>query len=462
MSWVDELKTLLGSGAVITDEDTIRQCSYDWWPVAQKWKQQHKQPFRPDVVVLPRTTDEVSRLLRWASENRIPVTPRGAGSGVTGAALVVRGGICLDMSAMNQILALDETNLLVRVQAGTMGHILAQELNRQGLTLNHSPQSLERSSVGGWVATRATGQFSSRWGGIEDLAAAFTVVLATGEIVETRLVPRAAIGPDLRHVFIGSEGILGVVTEVTLKVFPLAEHCILEALAFPNLESGLLVMRRIMQAGLRPFLVRFYDENETRYAMRDKAFTGCAMFLGFEGMRGVAEAEYQAALTMCRAEGGQLLGSTPVDEWMERRFDFSTIEGVLARPGGIAETIEIAHLWSKILDTYHRLKGALEPLTSEQLGHFSHVYSQGTSLYMIVFGEADDDAAAEQRLLAIWDAAMRSCLETGAAISHHHGIGLARRRFLRQELSSSAVVLERIKAALDPADIMNPGKLIFD
>ncbi len=462
MSWLDELKQWLGSDAVKTDENTIRECSYDWWPVAQKWKQQHKQPFRPDAVVQPRTTDDVSRLLRWASENRIPVTPRGAGSGVTGAALAVRGGICLDTSAMNRIVALDETNLLVTVQAGTLGHVLAQVLNQQGYTLNHSPQSLERSSVGGWVATRATGQFSSRWGGIEDLAAAFTVVLPTGEIVETRLVPRAAIGPDLRHVFIGSEGTLGVVTEVTLKIFPLAEHRVLEALTFPNIESGLLVMRRIMQAGLRPFLVRFYDENEARYAMRDKAFAGCAMFLGFEGLRGVAEAEHHAALTMCKAEGGQPLGSPAAEEWMERRFDFSTIESTLARSGGIAETIEVAHFWSSIRDTYHRLKAALEPLTSEQLGHFSHVYPQGTSLYMIVFDQAADDAAAEHRLLAIWDAAMRVCLETGAAISHHHGIGLARRQFLRQELTTSAVVLERIKAAMDPANIMNPGKLIFD
>jgi alkyldihydroxyacetonephosphate synthase len=221
-------------------------------------------------------------------------------------------------------------------------------------------------------------------------------------------------------------------------------------------------MRRIMQAGLRPLLVRFYDEHESRHAMRDKAFTGCAMFLGFEGLRGVAEAEHQAALTLCRAEGGQPLGASSVEAWMDRRFDFSTIERTLARPGGIAETIEVAHVWTDILDTYHRLKAALEPLTTEQLGHFSHVYPQGTSLYMILFGEAADDAAAEQRLLAIWDAAMVVCLETGATISHHHGIGLARRPFLRQELTSATVVLERIKTALDPADIMNPGKLIFD
>jgi alkyldihydroxyacetonephosphate synthase len=462
MSWLDELKQWLGPDVVKTDGNTIRQCSYDWWPVAQKWKQQHKQPFRPDAVVRPGTTDEVSRLLHWASENGIPVTPRGAGSGVTGAALAVRGGICLDVLAMNAMLALDETNLLVTAQAGMMGHILEQTLNQQGFTLNHSPQSLERSSVGGWVATRATGQFSSRWGGIEDLVAAFTVVLPTGEIVRTRLVPRAATGPDLRHVFMGSEGTLGVVTEVTLKMFPVAEHSVLEALTFPVLESGLLVMRRIMQAGLRPFLARFYDENEARYAMRDQAFNGCVMFLGFEGLRAVAEAEHQAALALCAAEGGQPLGPSPVEKWMERRFDFSAIESALARPGGIAETIEVAHLWTGILDTYRRLKVALAPLTREQLGHFSHVYPQGTSLYMIVFDQAADDAAAEERLLAIWDAAMRTCLETGAAISHHHGIGLARRQFLRQELASSAVVLERIKAALDPADIMNPGKLIFD
>ena len=146
-------KNEVGTGRVIDEEAEISRYSYDWWPVAAKWRQQGKQPYRPDVVVRPKHVGEVSRLLSWASANGVPVTPRGAGSSVTGAPLPMQGGISLDMSAMRSMLALDETNLLVRVEAGMIGHELEEELNARGYTLNHSPQSLRLSTVGGWVST---------------------------------------------------------------------------------------------------------------------------------------------------------------------------------------------------------------------------------------------------------------------------------------------------------------------
>ena len=459
--WIGDLKTLIDSEAVIVAEEETSQYSYDAWPIAEKWKQQGKQPHSPDVIVRPTNTAVLCRIVKWANAQDIPITPRGAGSGVTGAALSTRGGIMLDMTAMDRTLMLDETNLLVKVQAGKMGHILEHELNARGYTLNHSPQSLDRSSVGGWVATRAMGQFSSRWGGIEDLALAFSVVLPTGELIETKSAPRAAIGPDLRHIFMGSEGTMGIVTDITLKIFPVAEYRRFEALAFTSLEAGVSSMGKIMRQGLRPFLVRFYDEDEARHAMQDSQYLGCVMFLGFEGIQSVAEAEYAASLDICGQEGGQVIGAAPVTRWMDRRFDFSTIENVLATPGGVAETIEVAHFWDSILETYHALKQALDPLAEEVLGHFSHVYPQGTSLYIILLGQAQNDADAETRIMQIWDTAMRICLEKGAAISHHHGVGLARQSYVRDDLSSSALVLDRVKAAMDPSGIMNPGKLGF-
>ena len=188
--WLPGLHAALPSERISIRDDDLLGHSYDTWPVATKWRQLGKQDYRPDVVVRPLHTVEVSRLLSWASKNSVAVTPWGAGSSVTGAPLPMHGGVSLDLSAMNQVLWLDEMDLMVKVQAGVMGHLLEADLNRRGYTLNHSPQSLDRSTVGGWVATRATGQFSSRWGGIEDLALAITVVLPTGEIVETRLAPR--------------------------------------------------------------------------------------------------------------------------------------------------------------------------------------------------------------------------------------------------------------------------------
>ncbi|WP_420640765.1 FAD-binding oxidoreductase [Candidatus Leptofilum sp.] len=459
LSWIEELKSVIGEDAVLVDEETIDLHSYDAWPVAAKWKNQGKRPFAPDVVVKAHSTEQVSKLLKWANEKNIPVTPWGGGSSVTGQGLPSKGGIVLDTMSMNRIIALSDESLVVKVQAGKYGHRLEEALNARGFTLNHSPQSLDRSTVGGWVATRAMGQFSSRYGGIEDLVVCFTVVLPTGEVVETMNVPRAAVGPDLRHIFMGAEGTMGVITDVTLKIFPLAEYRLFEAVTFDSVEAGVTVMRQIMRLGLKPFLVRFYDFVEARHAMQDKTFDKCVMFLGFEGVQTVALAEYGAVMDLCVAEGGEKIGPSAVEAWMRRRFDFSTVENLLAETGGLAETIEIAHFWDGILETYYELKEALAPYAAEVLGHFSHVYPQGTSLYVILLGQDVDDASAEANLLEVWDVAMHICVKNGAAISHHHGSGLARLPYVTDALGSSMPVLKKIKTALDPKGIMNPEKL---
>lgn len=456
---MDQLRDTIPPDRITTEQADLEAHSYDWWPVAAKWRQQGKRPYGPQAVIRPQSVAEISRVLQWASDQGIPVTPWGAGSAVTGAPLATTGGISLDLSGLDRILALDETSLLVKVQAGKLGHHLEEELNGRGYTLNHSPQSLNRSTVGGWVATRATGQFSSRWGGIEELVVALTVVLPSGEVLETVFTPRAAVGPDISQLFIGAEGTLGVVAEVTLKIFPLAETRLFETLRFPSIASGLQAMRKIMRCGLRPFLLRFYDEDEARFAVRDATFEGCAMFLGSEGLEGPAHAEQSACLAICLNEGAELLGAAATMGWMERRFDFSTVENLLAEPGGVAETIEVAHFWDGIEPTYDALREALLPLADHVLGHFSHAYPQGTSLYVILLGQVEDAAAAEARLAEIWRTAMEVALREGAAISHHHGVGLARLPYIRRNLGSSMVVLERVKDALDPAGIMCPGKL---
>jgi alkyldihydroxyacetonephosphate synthase len=175
----------------------------------------------------------------------------------------------------------------------------------------------------------------------------------------------------------------------------------------------------------------------------------------------MAGVEYQSSLKILRSEGGEVLGPEIAWGWMDHRFDFSGVENRLAQPGGVAETIEIACLWDGILETYQALKSGLSPLAEHVLGHFSHAYPQGASLYMILLGEAANAKAAEQRLREIWEVAMRISIEQGAAISHHHGIGLARQGYLRQELGVGFEVLEKIKNALDPQGILNPGKLGF-
>lgn len=455
-----ELKALVGTADQIDISETgIAEHAYDWWPVAAKWRQNGKMPCRPDAVVYPANVAEVAAILTWASDKNVPVTPWGLGSSVVGQPLTEYGGITLDLSRMDKVIDVDTENLVVRAQAGVNGGALEDQLREMGYTLNHSPQSLYRSTVGGWFATRATGQLSSRYGGIEDLAYSFTAVLPDGTILQTADLPRMAVGPDLRHLLIGSEGTMGVITEVALKIFPLPEHQEFETLKFPSVEAGKDAMRAIMAANLRPSLLRFYDTAEARHAMQDKAFPCPVMFVGTEGMEGPAKAEMDAVRAVCAKLGSEAIGPDGTTGWTRRRYDFSTIEGFVMRPEGVAETIEISNNWARIMDTYNLLTERLAPMADEVLGHFSHVYTTGVSLYVILLGEAEDGPAAEERIKRIWEIAMEASLETGASISHHHGAGLARNPYVKRSLGSGVEVMQRLKDALDPANVLNPGKL---
>lgn len=440
------------------NDDGVREAhSLDAWPLAVK-RARVERPLLPEAVATPRTNEEVVAILREATATGQPVVPWGAGSSVTGASLPVRGGLTLDLRGLDQVVELDEVAGTVTVQAGLMGGELERWLGERGFTTHFSPQSLHRSTVGGWVATRATGQLSSRWGGIEDLVVALTVVLADGRVVRLSDHPRAAHGPDIMRLFIGAEGTLGVVTEVTLRIFPAEELRELDSYLMPTVEGGVEAMRRMMREGLRPALMRLYDEDETGH-LDGISERGCALLLGFTGAARLAEAEHDLARAIAECGGGSRAGAVPTEAWLARRYDFSRVESVLDREGGYAETIEVAHRWSGIVLLYRALKAALLPVADEVLGHFSHAYTQGTSLYVILTGQAADDAAATRRLEAIWERSMTTALEHDAAISHHHGIGLARAPQIGDALGSAWPLLREVKATLDPAGILNPGKL---
>lgn len=218
-------------------------------------------------------------------------------------------------------------------------------------------------------------------------------------------------------------------------------------------------MREQVQRGPRPFLSRLYDEAEASHAMADPSVHAPVMFIGTQGSHAVAAAEMADLLSIADEVGTERLGPAPVDAWMARRFDFSSVENRLALEGGYAETIEVAHMWSRIEPFYTDMKAGLAPLADEVLGHFSHVYPQGTSLYLILFGQAETDIEALDRLHEIWRTAMAISLEHGAELSHHHGGGLARSPYARRSLGDSHLILRRIKRALDPESILNPGKL---
>ncbi|MCF6657684.1 FAD-binding oxidoreductase [Raoultella ornithinolytica] len=456
---ITDLKSILPESQVLSDRETLQASSHDTWPLSTKLRRLGCHDYQADVVVKVTDEKQIQQVLALATANDTPVTPRALASSVTGQPLPTRGGIVLDVTGMTQHREINITNLTVEVSAGYNGGQLEDELQQMGWTLGHSPQSLYQSTVGGWLSTLATGQFSSYYGGIEELVTAYTVILATGEKLRLKASPRAAMGPDLRQLFIGAEGTLGIVTSVQLKIFPLPQTRLYDSLELPSIDAGLEIMREQAMAGLRPFLLRLYDTNEARHAMQNPLQDKPVMFLGTQGVDAVAHAEMDAFMAIVHRHGGKSIGSEGVLKWMERRFDFSTVEKLLDSHGGFAETIEIAHTWDGISDLYHALHEMLTPLADEVLSHFSHVYPQGTSMYMILLGRESSDREAVEKLRTIWRETMRVCLEHHAELSHHHGGGLVRSPYARESLGSAHLLLRRVKQALDPNGTLNPGKL---
>ncbi|HHT7462924.1 TPA: FAD-binding oxidoreductase [Raoultella ornithinolytica] len=456
---ITDLKSILPESQVLSDRETLQASSHDTWPLSTKLRRLGCHDYQADVVVKVTDEKQIQQVLALATANDTPVTPRALASSVTGQPLPTRGGIVLDVTGMTQHREINITNLTVEVSAGYNGGQLEDELQQMGWTLGHSPQSLYQSTVGGWLSTLATGQFSSYYGGIEELVTAYTVILATGEKLRLKASPRAAMGPDLRQLFIGAEGTLGIVTSVQLKIFPLPQTRLYDSLELPSIDAGLEIMREQAMAGLRPFLLRLYDTNEARHAMQNPLQDKPVMFLGTQGVDAVAHAEMDAFMAIVHRHGGKSIGSEGVLKWMERRFDFSTVEKLLDSHGGFAETIEIAHTWDGISGLYHALHEMLTPLADEVLSHFSHVYPQGTSMYMILLGRESSDREAVEKLRTIWQETMRVCLEHHAELSHHHGGGLVRSPYARESLGSAHLLLRRVKQALDPNGTLNPGKL---
>ncbi|WP_159564656.1 FAD-binding oxidoreductase [Budvicia diplopodorum] len=456
---ISALKNIMPEKQVLTDIDTLQASSHDTWPLSTKLRRLGCHDYQADVVVKVTDEQQIQQVLALARDYDTPVTPRALASSVTGQPLPTRGGIVMDLSEMTQNREINTTNMTVEVSTGYNGGELEDDLQQMGWTLGHSPQSLYQSSVGGWLSTLATGQFSSYYGGIEDLITAYTVILATGERVRLKASPRAAMGPDLRQLFIGAEGTLGIVTSVQLKMFPLPQTRLYDSLELPSVEAGLNIMREQAMAGLRPFLLRLYDTAEARHAMQNPTQNKPVMFLGTQGVDAVAHAEMDAFMTIVHRHGGTSIGTEGVLKWMDRRFDFSTVEKLLDTTGGFAETIEVAHTWDGIASLYHDLNKTLTPLAGEVLSHFSHVYPQGTSMYMILLGHEETDQLAVDKLRTVWRETMRVCLEHNAELSHHHGGGLVRSPYARESLGSAHLLLRRVKHALDPNGILNPGKL---
>ena len=261
------LDRLVASGAeVVLDDDARAEAGRDWWPLAIGWAAEGAVPQRPAVVVRPSSTEEVSAVLAACNEAAVPVTAAAGRSGVCGGSIPVHGGVALDMTALDGLREVDETSLRADVGAGTFGPDLESALGEvgAGYTLGHWPQSMDLSTVGGWLACRGAGQYSTRYGKIEDMVIGLEVVLADGRVVRTEgKGPRAATGPNLTQLFVGSEGTLGVITEARLRIHPLPPAQERRAFGFSTFADGLEACRRILRRGATPAVLRLYDQTES-------------------------------------------------------------------------------------------------------------------------------------------------------------------------------------------------------
>jgi alkyldihydroxyacetonephosphate synthase len=448
---------------VILDEGARAEAGRDWWPLAIGWAAEGGVPQRPGVVVRPSSTEQVSAVLAACNESAVPVTAAAGRSGVCGGSIPVHGGVALDMTALEGLVRVDETSLTADVRAGTFGPDLEAALGAvgAGYTLGHWPQSMDLSTVGGWLACRGAGQYSTRYGKIEDMVIGLEVVLADGRVVHTEgKGPRAATGPNLTQLFVGSEGTLGVITEARLRVHPLPAAQGRRAFGFTSFATGLEACRMILRRGATPAVLRLYDETES-----DRNFehgdTNILLVLDeadpdiLAGTMGIVDAE-------CTAEtGAQRLDDSLVDRWLEHRNDVSAL-APLWRGGIVVDTAEVSGPWAALPALFDDVIGALKAIegTLAASAHQSHAYTDGACLYF-TFGGRGPEGDAEWReryYRQAWDTVTDATLAHGAAISHHHGIGLNRSRFLPRALGSGFEVLGGLKATFDPNGILNPGK----
>lgn len=455
---------------------------HDTWPVALKAP--GATGWQPDLVAWPGSAEEVAAAVRIAAAAGLPIIPVGGLSGIVGGALAVRGGLVLDLLRLNRVLEVDEVSGLVRTEAGILGANLEEALAGHGLTTGHLPQSGRSSTVGGWIAHRAAGIASTKYGKIESILRGVRVVLADGSILETPVAPASATGPALQSLFLGAEGTLGVVVEATLAVQPLPAERRWVAYGFPvgpaaadapdpadaAFLRSLEVVRRVLRRGYRPAIVRAYDPAEAgpllaRAGLADDEAAGARALLivGAEGEEPLVAAELAAVVREAEAAGGEDLGPGPAEAWAAHRFDTSWLIGAVRGEGSIGDALEVAAIWSRLPAVYVAMRAAMREACGPGgivVAHLSHAYPDGGNLYMIFRTEQGSDRAAIEHYPAVVDAALGACLVAGGTVSHHHGIGLAKARWFEREVGTVGLsVIRRQKAALDPAGILNPGKL---
>lgn len=461
-----ELADAVGEEHISVSEVDRLVYSTDWSWMPQMWLDRAQPPPRPDIIVHPGSPEQVSRVLQIANTYRIPVVPWGGGSGTQGGAIPTYGGILVDVKRLDRILDISEQSLTVTAQAGVNGSVLERTLNERGLTLPNYAASANCATIGGYVAARGSGVISTKYGKVEDLVMALQVVLPDGTIIRTPPVPKHASGPNFLGLFIGSEGLYGIITEVTFQIERLPEARLFRGMLFSNLHDALEAGRRIMLARLQPSVLRLYDEHSTASLIKrvlNLDLRGAFLNLIFDGFKDIASLQMEHALRICREQGGEDLGEYPAQHWWEHRYDFYYPPLGLYLPK-MYGTLETVTTFDHIEELYWAKKRAIEEgfkeWQTQYIAHFSHWFPWGVMVYDRFIIENPPQDAREALALhnKIWNVAVRTSLAHGGVLNEHHGIGLKIGRLMREQYGAFFPTIEAIKRAFDPRGIMNPGK----
>lgn len=470
---VTRVTALLGADAVDTDPRELERASVDRFKKYQSVHGIFDGPI-PAIIAYPRTTEEVAAVLRFANDNLINVVPRtGRTATEGGLETIIEDTLVLDGSRMNSILDVNETDMTVTVQCGVPLQLLEDALRERGLTTGHSPQSKPLAQYGGLVATRSIGQFSTLYGAIEDMVIGLEAVFPDGTVTRIKNVPRRAAGPDIRHIIIGNEGALCVITEVTVKIFPYhPESTRFFGFLVDEFETGVAALREIVTAGYRPSVCRVYSPEDAKQHFSHFYDGKSVVVLTAEGPEPLSAATAIGIEQAFNDRPHQRVDSHLIEEWFQGlnwgQDKIDAEKEVMLRDAHLGYTTEVSINWSGVGDLYHAV---IDRIRSEypradhltMLGaHSSHSYQTGTNLYFVYDYNIDCEPREEIDFYHVPLNAIivEEALRLGGSMVHHHGIGKYRTPWTRQEHGSAYPMLERLKQAFDPNGVMNAGTIL--
>ena len=429
----------------------------------------------PDAILLPGDEQQIADILAHCAAQSIAVVPFGGGTSVVGGLDPVRGDfaavVSLDLRRLDELHALDDVSGEAELGAGVTGPRAEELLAAHGFSLGHFPQSFQFATIGGFAATRSSGQDSAGYGRFDDMVRGVRAVTPAG-VLDLGRAPASAAGPDLRQLIVGSEGVFGVITRVRVRVHPVPETTRYEAWSFPDFATGARALQAVVQTGTGPTVIRLSDEAETgvnlattEHIGEQSVTGGCLAVTAFEGTAAHAESRHAETAAVLSAHGGTSLGEGPARAWEAGRFGAPYLRDSLLAAGALCETLETATTWSNLATLKAAVTEALTTTLAETgtpalvLCHISHVYPTGASLYFtVVAGQRGNPIEQWQRAKTAASDAMVRC---GATITHHHAVGADHRPWMRAEVGDLGVeVLRAVKKVLDPTGILNPGKLI--